>query len=369
MNQGRDMILELENGMIFKGYSFGHPSVAAGEAVFNTAMNGYPESLTDPSYRGQLLIATFPLVGNYGVPNDEPKDQLSAFFESERIHISGLVIANYSAEYSHWNAGRSLGDWLKANKIPGIYGVDTRAITKIIRETGAMKARIVLPNESTPFVDPNERNLVAEVSIKHKTIHGTGKYRVLLVDTGVKHNILRCLLKRDTTIIRVPWDYDYSEEEYDGVFLTNGPGDPQQCVATITQVKEALRKQTPIFGICLGSQIMALASGATTYKLKYGHRGYNQPVQMLGTQKCYITSQNHGYAIDTDTLSDDWAPLFVNINDGSCEGIYHKSKPFFAVQFHPEAAGGPADTDFLFDHFMHCIQNPGILPIESLIKR
>lgn len=359
------MALELENGSRFEGYSFGYHAPAAGEAVFNTAMNGYPESLTDPSYRGQILIATYPLIGNYGVPADTIVDDLSAFFESEQIHISGLVIADYSFEYSHWNAQRSLGEWLQLHKIPAIFGVDTRAITRLIREAGSMKARLVTSEKSIDWDDPNKRNLVAEVSTKAPVVYGSGRHRIMLVDTGVKTNILRCLLRRDTTVVRVPWNYDFTGDKFDGLFLTNGPGDPQQCEATITYLQTALSKDIPIFGICLGSQLMALASGAKTYKLKYGHRGHNQPVRLAGTNRCFITSQNHGFAVDASSLSKEWTPLFVNLNDGSCEGIRHMEKPFFSVQFHPEAAGGPADTEFLFDHFIRSITEPDILPFTN----
>ncbi len=359
------MTLELENGASFRGYSFGYYGSVAGEAVFNTAMNGYPESLTDPSYRGQILIATFPLVGNYGVPGDTTLDGLSAFFESERIHISGMVISDYSFEYSHWNARRSLAEWLQEHRIPAMYGIDTRAITRLIRGAGAMKARLVTPEQTIEWADPNLRNLVAEVSAVKREVYGHGRHRIMLVDTGVKHNILRCLLRRDTTVVRVPWDYDFNSEEYDGLFLTNGPGDPQQCAETINHLKVALNKHKPVFGICLGSQLMALAAGASTYKLKYGHRGHNQPVQLAGTNRCFITSQNHGFAVDMESLPEGWKPLFTNLNDGSCEGIQNCSKPFFAVQFHPEASGGPSDTEFLFDHFIRCIEQPGYMPFTN----
>ncbi|PKP23821.1 MAG: carbamoyl-phosphate synthase (glutamine-hydrolyzing) small subunit [Bacteroidetes bacterium HGW-Bacteroidetes-22] len=365
MSQLSSMTLELENGSRFEGFSFGYHAPAAGEAVFNTAMNGYPESLTDPSYRGQILIATYPLIGNYGVPADTIIDGLSAFFESEQIHISGLVIADYSFEYSHWNAQRSLGEWLQQHRIPAMYGVDTRSLAQLIRESGAMKARLVTSDQTVDWDDPNQRNLVAEVSIPEPVVYGTGRHRIMLVDTGVKTNILRCLLRRDTTVIRVPWNYDFTGEEFDGLFLTNGPGDPRQCERTITHLKVALERDKPIFGICLGSQLMALAAGAETYKLKYGHRGHNQPVRLAGTNRCFITSQNHGFAVDTDSLPAQWTPLFSNINDGSCEGIRHTEKPFFSVQFHPEAAGGPADTEFLFDHFIRCIGEPGIFSFTN----
>jgi len=349
----KSCLLALEDGTRVEGFSFGAESSAAGEVVFNTALTGYPESLTDPSYRGQILVLTYPLVGNYGVP-DSPRDEngLLKYFESDRIHISGLVISDYSFKYSHWNAKKSLSDWLKEHNIPGIYGVDTRALTRRIRENGAMPGKIINGGADLPFLDPNKTNLAAEVSIKERLVYGKGPYKVLLVDCGVKNNIIRCLLEAGTTVIRVPWNWDLSKEKYDGLFISNGPGDPAMCGETIRQLEGALKKDTPIFGICLGNQLLALASGAKTYKLKYGHRSHNQPVLRAGTQRAYITSQNHGFAVDEKTLGADWEPLFTNLNDGTNEGLRHKAKPFFSAQFHPEAAGGPSDTKFLFDEFL-----------------
>ncbi|HOO98780.1 MAG TPA: glutamine-hydrolyzing carbamoyl-phosphate synthase small subunit [Bacteroidales bacterium] len=348
--------LTLEDGTEYHGRSFGSPVAAAGEVVFNTAMTGYPESLTDPSYRGQLLCLTYPLVGNYGAPARNEENDLYRFYESSSIHISGLIVSDYSFEYSHWNASESLDEWLKRNNIPGIYGVDTRALTKRIREKGAMPGKLEPVGTSTEFIDPNRKNLVAEVSTGTRKTYGKGKYRIILVDCGVKYNIIRNLLKRDTTIIRVPWDYDYHQEEYDGLFLSNGPGDPKMCDITIGNIRKSFDKAVPVFGICLGNQLMALASGADTYKLKYGHRSHNQPVLEVGTNKAYITSQNHGYAVDNNTLGKDWDPLFININDNTNEGMKHKTKPFFSTQFHPEASGGPTDTDYLFDEFIDNIK-------------
>lgn len=348
--------LTLEDGTVYYGKSFGAPVAAAGEVVFNTAMTGYPESLTDPSYRGQILCLTYPLVGNYGAPGKSEENDLYRFYESSSIHISGLIVSDYSFEYSHWNASESLGEWLGRNNIPGIYGIDTRALTKRIREKGSMLGKIEPDNSEASFYDPNKANLVAEVSTSEKRVYGTGKYRIMLVDCGVKYNIIRNLLDRDTTIIRVPWDYDYHSEKYDGLFLTNGPGDPKMCITTINNIKKSFTEDIPIFGICLGNQLMALASGADTYKLKYGHRSHNQPVMQVGTQKAYITSQNHGFAVDNNTLGGDWEPLFININDNTNEGMKHKSKPFFSTQFHPEASGGPTDTGYLFDVFIDSIK-------------
>jgi carbamoyl-phosphate synthase small subunit len=348
--------LTLEDGSVYHGRSFGANIASAGEVVFNTAMTGYPESLTDPSYRGQILCLTYPLVGNYGAPGNEEENDLYSFYESSSIHISGLIVSDYSFEYSHWNAAQSLHEWLKRNNVPGVYGIDTRALTKRIREKGAMLGKLEPDGAAVDFYDPNKVNLVAEVSTSKRKVYGDGKYRILLVDCGVKYNIIRNLLKRDTTIIRVPWDYDYHNEEFDGLFLTNGPGDPKMCQKTIDNIGKSLKCDKPIFGICLGNQLLALAAGANTYKLKYGHRSHNQPVLRVNTDKAYITSQNHGFAVDNNTLPDEWEPLFININDQTNEGMIHKKRPFFSTQFHPEASGGPTDTDFLFDLFIENIK-------------
>ncbi len=352
MAQIKNVRLVLEDGTEFHGKSFGYEKSVSGEVVFNTSMTGYPESLTDPSYKGQILVLTYPLIGNYGVPGAEEDDHLAKFYESYSLHISGLIVTDYSFEYSHWNAKLSLADWLKQHKVPGIYGIDTRELTKILREKGAMLGKIIINDEPVDLYDPNELNLVDQVSVKEKVVYGTGKNKIVLIDCGVKYNIIRHLLKRDTTVIRVPWDYDFHNEDYDGLFISNGPGDPKQCKATIENLRKAFAKDKPVYGICLGNQLMGLAAGGDTYKLKYGHRSHNQPVIKAGTKMCYITSQNHGYAINNDTLTSDWEPLFLNLNDNTNEGIRHKSKPFFSSQFHPEASSGPTDTEFLFDEFM-----------------
>ncbi len=348
--------LVLEDGSTFTGKSFGHEGSISGEVVFNTAMTGYPESLTDPSYKGQILVLTYPIVGNYGVPREDSENDLFKFFESDQLHISALVISDYSHEYSHWNAERSLGDWLKEHKIPGIFDVDTRRITKLLREKGSMLGKIVFDEKDPDKYDPNRENLVARVSIDERKVYGKGTYRILLIDCGVKYNIIRYLLERDTTVIRVPWNHDITKEEYDGLFISNGPGDPKQCKSTIQSLSAAYESDTPIFGICLGNQLMALAAGADTYKLKYGHRSHNQPVLEVGSDKAYITSQNHGFAIDNDTLANGWEPLFINLNDHTNEGMKHLDKPFFSTQFHPEASGGPTDTAYLFDLFIENIK-------------
>ena len=369
MHAYRPLNLVLEDGTVFEGKSFGYEAPVSGEVVFATAMVGYPESLTDPSYAGQLLTVTFPLVGNYGVPNDE-KDEfgISKFYESDKIQASAIIISDYSDRYSHWNAVKSLGDWLKAEKIPGICGIDTRELTKIVREKGAMKGKLVFPDENKdiPFVDPNEENLVARVSCKDVVTYGKGKYKIVMVDCGVKNNIIRCLLKRDVTLTRVPWDYDFSTLEYDGLFISNGPGNPALCGKTVEHIRVALQKNKPIFGICMGNQLLSIAAGAQTYKLKYGHRSHNQPVSMVGSTRAYITSQNHGFAVDNKTIPSDWEPLFINMNDGTNEGIRHKSKPFFSAQFHPEASSGPTDTEFLFDTFVDMVAKQSNEPVSII---
>ena len=349
--------LILEDGAVFIGNSFGYRGTAAGEVVFNTAMTGYPESLTDPSYAGQILVATYPLIGNYGVPDHISENGMLRYFESEKLQVSGLIVADYSFAYSHWNASNSLAEWLTSEKIPGIFGIDTRSLTKRLREKGTMLGKIVYEGADIPFYDPNADNLVAKVSTPIPVIYGSGQYRIGLVDCGVKNNIIRCLINRDATVVKLPWDHDFTTQQFDGIVLSNGPGDPQQCLATITHIREALKADTPIFGICLGNQLLSIAGGASTYKLKYGHRSHNQPVIIAGTSKCFITSQNHGFAVDNTTLGNAWEPYFINLNDGTNEGIRHKSKPFFSAQFHPEASSGPTDTEFLFDDFFDLIRN------------
>ena len=355
-DEGQLSKLILEDGSIFHGYSFGSTKTIAGEVVFNTGMVGYPESLTDPSYRGQILVLTYPLIGNYGIPDHEIEDNLLRYFESDKIQVQGLIISDYSQDYSHWNAKKSLSKWLKEYNIPGLYGVDTRELTKKLREKGTLLGRIVYSGENISLEDPNERNLVSEVSIKEPVVYKKGKKKVVLVDCGTKHNILRAFLRRNFTVVRVPWDYDFLSEKADGVIISNGPGDPKKCVETIEHVRKAMSKNTPILGVCLGSQILALAAGADTYKLKYGHRSHNQPCIEVGTNRCYITPQNHGYAVDSDTLPEDWREWFYNNNDGTNEGIIHISKPFFGTQFHPEASPGPDDTEFLFDLFVRSMK-------------
>jgi carbamoyl-phosphate synthase small subunit len=356
--------LILSDGTVFCGWSFGFEAETTGEVVFNTAMTGYPESLTDPSYAGQILVTTFPLIGNYGVPDTGiGKDGLPLFMESERIHPKAIVVVDYSEQFSHWNAKESLAAWLKREKVPGITGIDTRRLTKVLREHGVMMGRIVfdeMRNEkgerrNDEFSDYGSINWVEKVSCKEVIRYNEGAdKKVVLVDCGVKANIIRCLIRRGVEVIRVPWDYDFNQLEFDGLFLANGPGDPEQCGKTVEHIRTFLNNKEvrPCMGICLGNQLLARAAGAKTYKLKYGHRSHNQPVREVGTNRCYITSQNHGYAVDDSTLPADWEPLFVNMNDGSNEGIRHKSKPWMSAQFHPEACSGPTDTEWMFDEFV-----------------
>ncbi|MBU0731762.1 glutamine-hydrolyzing carbamoyl-phosphate synthase small subunit [Patescibacteria group bacterium] len=347
MKNHKSAKLVLEDGSEFEGKSFGCNISNDGEVVFNTGMVGYPESLTDPSYAGQILVCTYPLIGNYGVPKGKDK------FESDGIKVRGLIVSEYIDEYSHWQAEKSLGEWLKEEKIPAIFGIDTRALTKKLRTKGVMLGQIVINGKKMEKIeDPNLRNLAAEVCIKKPKINGRGKKTVLLLDCGVKENIIRSLVKRGVKVKQVPWNYDFSQEKYDGILLSNGPGDPMMCTTTILNIKKALTENKPIFGICLGNQIMALASGAKTYKLKFGHRAQNQPCLMEGTQRCYLTTQNHGFAVREKTLGNEWKIWFRNANDNTVEGIRHKKKPFMAVQFHPESTPGPEDTEFLFDEFV-----------------
>ncbi len=394
--------LLLSDGTVFQGEAFGSfdsaqdDTFGTGEVVFNTGMAGYPESMTDPSYRGQILVTTYPLIGNYGVPSEELNEWgFSKNFESEEIHIRGLVVAQVSDTYSHHSAVSSLQRWMEHHKIPGITGVDTRALTKHLREKGVMLGRITHDSAAisdkrlavSEIEDPNSRNLVAEVSCKEPITYNpkpeTSNEKpvtILSYDCGMKRNILRSFLRRGVKVIRVPWDYDLDscKEHFDGVFISNGPGDPKTCVPTIKAIKRAIEKNIPTFGICLGNQLMALAVGGDTFKLPYGHRGVNQPClerraisdkrqadsllppaaryPLPAEHHCIITSQNHGFAVDEKSLPAGWHVWWKNGNDGTVEGIRHDSGRFFAVQFHPEAAPGPEDAGYLFDQFIACLK-------------
>lgn len=357
--------LVLEDGTTFEGESFGSPLSGSGEVVFNTGMTGYNESLTDPSYYGQVLCLTYPLVGNYGVPKKIIENGLIKNFESHKIQVRGLVVNYYSEQYSHHSASKSLGEWLAEEKIPAITGIDVRALTKVLRERGTMLGKIVVGSKDCGLYDPNKFNIVENVSIHKPIVYGKTGKKVLLIDCGAKNSIIHSLLARGLRVIRVPWDYDFLSSagrkslglDFDGIMVSNGPGDPKMCVQTIRNVRSAIEAQIPTFGICLGNQILALASGADTYKLKYGHRGQNQPAYIVGEKKCFITSQNHGFAVNEKTLQKGcWEPWMRNANDGTNEGIRHRSLPFFSVQFHPEANPGPTDTKFLFDEFVKVLK-------------
>jgi len=357
------MKLILEVGTTLEGESFGATRAVAGEVVFNTGMTGYVETLTDPSYRGQILVCTYPLVGNYGVPAPRAAGTLGGPYESDRIQVQGLVVQHYHAAYSHGTAARSLGEWLESEDVPAITGIDTRTLTRKIREGGTMKGWLLANGAS----GEQARNSADEVEMSQvfdlvapgqARTYRAGELSVLLVDVGAKDNIVRSLLARDVTVVRASWRADLAALAHpaDGVLIGNGPGDPKDLGPLIAQLGDLMKSyEKPIFGVCLGHQILALAAGGDTYKLKYGHRGVNQPVQDLLTRRCYVTSQNHGYAVREDSLPETWEPWFVNLNDGTNEGLRARSRPFYSVQFHPEAAPGPEDTGGLFDEFVRLV--------------
>lgn len=360
--QMKTATLVLKDGTKLTGQSFGADVSSSGEVVFNTGMMGYPESFTDPSYTGQIITLTYPLVGNYGVgENDKDSNGIEKRFEGNKISIKGLIVSEYSENYSHWDAKKSLGEWLKENKIPAITGIDTRALTQKIRQHGTILGKIVMGDSNSAnhakkeeFYNPDLDNLVAQVSIKEPKTYKKGPKTVLCIDCGMKNNILRSFLDRNVTVIRVPWNYDFlkAKLKFDGIFMSNGPGDPAMLTELHDIIRRAMALKKPIFGICLGCQIMALATGAKTYKMKFGHRAQNQPCIDVNTGRCYITSQNHGFAVDAKTLKPGWEVWLKNANDGTVEGIKHKTLPFFSCQFHPESTPGPTDTNHFFDQFV-----------------
>lgn len=336
--------LIFKDGTEFLGSSFGFNSSTAGEIVFSTGMIGYPESLTDPSFKGQILVLTYPIIGNYGVFDKK-------YWESNKIQVSGLIVSDYVDTPSHFQSEMTLAQWLKKEKIPALEIKDTRQLTQKIRDEGNSLVKMVIDKEVN-FFDPNKTNLVSEVSANKITEEGEGKKKILLIDCGVKENIKRELLKRDLNLTIVPWDFDISKNkiDFDGVLISSGPGDPKMVPQTIKTVEKLIKMKKPIFGICLGNQILALAAGGDTYKLKLGHRGQNQPCKLVGSPKCFMTTQNHGFAIGK--IPKGFKPWFVNANDETNEGIIHEKLPFMSVQFHPESSPGPMDTEWLFDFFL-----------------
>uniref|UniRef100_A0A8C2D3U7 Carbamoyl-phosphate synthetase 2, aspartate transcarbamylase, and dihydroorotase n=1 Tax=Cyprinus carpio TaxID=7962 RepID=A0A8C2D3U7_CYPCA len=356
--------LVLEDGTTFKGRLFGAVSSVSGEVVFQTGMVGYPEALTDPSYKSQILTLTYPLIGNYGVPKDEDGEfGLSKWFESSKIHAAALIIGELSESPSHWSSAKSLDQWLREQGIPGLEGVDTRSLTKKIREKGTMLGKLVVEGTSAndvPLDNPDTRNLVKEVSMKEpKVFNPEGTVRITAIDCGIKYNQIRCLCQRGARVTVIPWDYPLDSNDLDGLFISNGPGNPEYCKETVENIRKVacVEDPKPVFGICLGHQLLSLVIGAKTYKMKYGNRGHNQPCIHKGTNRCFITSQNHGFAVDPKTLPEDWDVLFTNANDTTSEGIVHNHKPLFSVQFHPEHMAGPADLVGLFDVFLDTVKD------------
>ncbi|XP_059724266.1 carbamoyl-phosphate synthase [ammonia], mitochondrial isoform X1 [Haemorhous mexicanus] len=365
--------LVLEDGLKMKGYSFGYPSSTAGEVVFNTGISGYTEALTDPSYKGQILTLANPIVGNGGVPDTAALDEmgLRRFLESDGIKVSALLVQDYSSEYSHWQATRSLGEWLQEEQVPALYGIDTRMLSKLIRDKGTVLGKIEFEGQPVEFVDPNKQNLIAEVSTKEVKIYGRGNpIKVVAVDCGLKHNIIRLLVKRGAEVHLVPWDHDFTGMDYDGLIISGGPGDPMKAQEVIQNVRKVLEsnRPEPLFGISMGHLITGIAAGATSYKMQMANRGQNQPVLNAVSGQAVITAQNHSYALEGTSLPPGWRPLFVNANDHTNEGIMHESRSIFTVQFYPDANPGPRDTEFLFDSFISLVKRgkgttiPSVLP-------
>ena len=371
----RQAKLVLEDGSEYAGWAFGKSRSQAGEVVFSTGMGGYAQTLTDPGCRGQIIVATYPLQGNCGVPvkkNGEPflnGQGIPVNLESALIHAAGYVVSEICGEPDHYTAGCTLAAWLEKGNTPGIYGIDTRALAVRLRERGIMRGKILVEGcrdvgldsgaSENPVADVSHNEIkvympenAGEASRAGKRARPDTRLKVALVDCGVKANIIRCLLERNVEVIRVPWNHDLSSIAYDGLFLSSGPGDPKGCGRTIAMVRKAFTAEKPVFGIGLGGQIMALAAGADTYKLLCGHHGQNQPCVEKDTGRCYITSQHHSYAIRGETLPRSWEPWFTNAHDGTIEGIRSVKYPFSAVQFHPEGCPGPQDTAFLFDRFI-----------------
>lgn len=332
------------NTQLFEGISFGYQHSVAGEVVFATGMTGYPQAFTDPSFAGQILVLTYPLIGNYGVPHEK-------LWESSKIQISGLIVSDYIDTPSHYESTMKLSTWMTKQKIPGLIIKDTRFLAQYLRDNGSTLGKIIIDKE-LEFYDPNKINLVSQVSSGEIKTEGKGNKTICLIDCGAKNRIAQNFIKRGIKVITVPWDFDvfHSNLQFNALFISNGPGDPKMADKTIETVKTSIANNIPTLGICLGNQILALAAGGDTYKLKFGHRSQNQPCLLEGTTRCYITTQNHGFAVGR--IPDGFKPWFVNANDKSNEGIIHESKPFMSVQFHPESTPGPLDTDWIFDYFV-----------------
>lgn len=367
MESNKEGALQLDDGSSFRGFLFGNDHSVTGEVVFSTSMVGYPEALTDPSFYGQILLLSYPMIGSYGVAGDSLKEGLSTLFESERIMVSGLVVAHYSFNYSHWRAIKSLDSWLKEQQVTGLFGVDTRAVIKRLRMSGALSGRVApLGVGSTSPIPPTllspSNGVVlpkgAALSCKEPLYYGSGKKRVVVVDCGVRHSILRELIGSGLEVVRVPWDFDFNQLQFDGVVISNGPGTPDHYLATIENIVRfmELEKQSdsprPLMGICLGNLLIAKAIGAEIEKMRYGHCGANQPIKATDSSRSFITSQNHSYVVLPSTLNEEWYPSFVNLNDGTIEGISHKSKPYFGTQFYPGVEGAPSDTNFIYKQFL-----------------
>jgi carbamoyl-phosphate synthase small subunit len=355
--------LKLKTGQIFRGTSFGAPKSMSGEVVFTTSLVGYPESMTDPSYRGQILVFTQPLIGNYGVPGPvKDAHGILRYFESDRIQVQGIVVNDYATRYSHWTAVESLSEWCKRYDVPAVSGIDTRAVTHLLREQGSTLGKLAVGDEALDnklddhFPDPNHRNLIAEVSTKVPLHYNPqGDVKIAIIDCGVKQNIIRCLTERGAAVTVLPWNFDFNtvSDQFDGLFISNGPGNPSNCNETVQNLRVTLDTYNrPIFGICMGNLLLGMAAGLKPYKLPYGNRGHNQPAINQTNGRCVITSQNHGYALNDTVMPTGWRKFFVNANDQSNEGIRHISRPIFSVQFHPEARGGPQDTENLFTEYI-----------------
>ncbi len=351
--------LKLANGLIFNGFSFGYDQAVSGEVVFSTAMVGYPESLTDPAYRGEILSLTYPIVGNYGIPpSSEIVDGVSSYFNSNKIQAKGLVLLDYSNQYSHWNGIKSLDEWLEEHKVSAIWGVDSRELAQVLRDEGSIRGAIVpMGCEEPPLIDIEAINYVAQVSTQKVLHYGSGSKKVVLVDCGVKDSLIRNLLQQGIEIIRTPWDFNFNTIESDAVIIAGGPGSPLHCRETIEHIKSAIESNPskPLLGLSLGGVMVAIAAGAIPFKMKRPHRGSNQPVQLHGSSRAYITYQNHGWGVDDSTIEKGWERYFTNLNDLSCEGVKHLQKPFYALLFYPEVESAPTDTQFILENFCNLL--------------